>query len=88
MGSSDMLVFTGSGTMGSVTDSYSTGNYTPMADQTQDYMTSTDQFQNNTYNFTTMRSLDTGDTQDDFPLQCGNSYNMQWIGNDQTANVT
>ena len=87
----DAVAFRGAqagGNDGAVDDLWLAGNYSPSADGTNSYSpTSAASMDNGTYNFVTMRALDTGDSQD-FVVVCGQTYNFKWVGNSSSASTS
>ena len=84
----DQVVFAGSGDAGTVTDLWSTGYSRPTTDTTQDYTPATGTLANGVYTFAVTRPLDTGDSDQDQVLVCGNDYEMEWTGNKDTADLS
>ena len=82
MSNTDQVVFQGNG---NVLDLWSTGYSTPSEDASQNYDPSTGTLSDGAYSFSSLRALDTGDADQDMVLTCGNSYQMMWTGNKNTA---
>ena len=83
----DQVVFAGSGDAGTVTDLWSTGYSRPTTDTSQDYTPATGTLADDVYTFAVTRPLDTGDSDQDQVLACGNDYEMEWTANKDTADL-
>eukprot|EP00355_Strombidium_rassoulzadegani_P001374 CAMPEP_0168612962 /NCGR_PEP_ID=MMETSP0449_2-20121227/3195_1 /TAXON_ID=1082188 /ORGANISM="Strombidium rassoulzadegani, Strain ras09" /LENGTH=154 /DNA_ID=CAMNT_0008653559 /DNA_START=7 /DNA_END=471 /DNA_ORIENTATION=+ len=82
----DMVLFQAT-ELGVVTDLWSTGYWTPSTDSSNDYTdVTTTKNADNSYTFSAMRELDTGDSKDT-RIDCGMTHNWKWVAHSGTANL-
>eukprot|EP00355_Strombidium_rassoulzadegani_P004957 CAMPEP_0168613840 /NCGR_PEP_ID=MMETSP0449_2-20121227/3660_1 /TAXON_ID=1082188 /ORGANISM="Strombidium rassoulzadegani, Strain ras09" /LENGTH=146 /DNA_ID=CAMNT_0008654489 /DNA_START=153 /DNA_END=589 /DNA_ORIENTATION=+ len=83
----DMVTFQASGD-GIVTDLWSPGYYKPTTDAQNDFSDiEITKNADNSYTFSAMRELDTGDSSQDSAIACGKTHSWQWVAHSTTAQL-
>ena len=86
MNNVDML-FMGRNGDGEFKDMWATQNGPPNEDQDFSYFDVERKKEGDEYKFKAWRKLDTGDSANDYVLNCGQVYDFKWVGNDASGTM-